>query len=70
MSSIINNAIQSYLAAAGLEALQPNAKASYVTKNGIVILRNVNGLLAIVTTKGTVMNRIGGTRIEAGEVTV
>ena len=68
MSSIIKKAIRTYLDAVGTDALQPSVKASYVSKNEIVILRNVNRTLAIVTTKGTVMNRIGGTRIEAGEV--
>ncbi len=68
MNSTVNKAIDSYLAAVGPQALQPSIKLSYVTKNGIVILRNVEGLLAIVTTKGTIMDRIGGTRIEAGEV--
>ena len=65
MNSVINKAIQSYLNAAGPGALQPSAERSYVAKNGIVILRNANSMLAIVTTKGTVLDRIGGTRVEA-----
>lgn len=62
----VERAIGLYLAAAGEGALQPNAKLSFVARNGAVILKNVNGFLAIVTARGTVMDRVGGQRIEGG----
>lgn len=66
-NAIISRAIDLYFAAFGPNAMQPNAKLSFVTKNGSVVLMNTNpGFLAIVTARGTVMDRVGGQRIEGG----
>lgn len=65
-SMTVERAVELYVAAAGDGALQPNAKLSFVARNGSVILKNVNGFLAIVTARGTVMDRVGGQRIEGG----
>lgn len=62
----VERATALYLQAAGEGALQPSLKLSFVARNGSVILKNVNGFLAIVTARGTVMDRVGGKRIEGG----
>lgn len=56
----IATAIQQYRAVAGVNALQPNIELSTVSRNGTVFLKNVNGPLAVVTSKGLIFDRIGG----------
>jgi hypothetical protein len=65
-TATIEKAITLYRAAVGDQALQPNVKLSFVARNGSVILKNVNGFLAIVTARGNVMDRVGGQRLEGG----
>lgn len=65
----IQRATELYRQAVGEGALQPSAKLSFVTRNGAVVLKNINpGFLAIVTACGTVMDRVGGRRIVGGAV--
>jgi hypothetical protein len=51
-----------YLQAVGQGALIPNRSLS-ICKAGTWYLRNVKGALALVTHRGVVMDRIGGSRI-------
>ncbi len=64
MSTAIDTAIGQFLTAVGEYAMQPRKSLSTVTPNGTVILRNTNGMLAIVTTSGRVFDRIGGVRLD------
>ena len=60
----IQQAIKRYFEVFGDHAIQPNCKLSTVSRNRTVFLRNVNGTLAIVTSKGLVFERIGGSRLD------
>ena len=62
----VERATELYLQAVGEGALQPSVSLSFVAHNGSVILKNVNGFLAIVTARGNVMDRVGGKRLEGG----
>ena len=62
----VERATELYLQAVGDGALQPSVTLSFVARNGSVILKNVNGFLAIVTARGNVMDRVGGKRLEGG----
>lgn len=62
----VDRATELYLQAVGEGALQPSVSLSFVARNGSVILKNVNGFLAIVTARGNVMDRVGGKRLEGG----
>ena len=63
----LDKAIARYLAVVGKAATQPNNAMSTMTRNGTAILRNVNGTVAVVTSKGQVFDRIGGTRLDSNE---
>lgn len=65
-TATIEKAIALYRAAVGDQALQPNVKLSFVTRNGAVVLKNTTGFLAIVTARGNVIDKVGGQRIEGG----
>jgi hypothetical protein len=60
----LHKAIARYLAVAGVGAIQPSNAMSTLTRKGTAILRNVNGTVAVVTSKGQVFDRIGGTRLD------
>lgn len=58
-------AIASYFAALGDRAAQPPGYVpGCASRNGTVFLRNCNGTLAIVTSRGKVFDRIGGNRLD------
>jgi hypothetical protein len=57
-----NEAAAHYMRAVGDGALIPSRQLSAV-KGGSWYLRNCNGSLAIVTSRGVVMDRIGGQRL-------
>lgn len=59
----LDQAISRYFQVFGEGALQPNSRLSTVSRNHTVFLRNVNGSLAVVTSKGYVYDRIGGERL-------
>lgn len=59
----IAQAIDAYTAAVGDGALQPSRELCEITGKNMVILRNVNGLLAVVSAHGVVQSRIGGDQI-------
>ncbi len=63
----LHKATARYLAVVGKTATQPNSAMSTMTRNGTAILRNVNGTVAVVTSKGKVFDRIGGTRLDTNE---
>lgn len=58
-------AIARYHEVVGVDALQPNTQRCRVTANGIFMLRNVAGPLAVVTRHGAVLDRIGGSVLAA-----
>lgn len=60
----LDKAISRYLAVVGDAAIQPNKEMSTLTRSGTAYLRNINGTLAFVTSKGKVYDRIGGTRLD------
>lgn len=60
----IKKAIARYIEVVGDAALQPSPLFSTMASNGTVYLRNVNGLVAVVTSKGLVLDRIGGNRLD------
>lgn len=60
----LDQAISRYFQVFGEEAMQPQRKLSTVSRNHTVFLRNTNGSLAVVTSKGCVFDRIGGNRLD------
>lgn len=62
IDAAFDTAADHFANAVGEFAIFPSRSRSSVTPNGTVILRNVNGFLAIVTAKGKVFGRIGGKR--------
>jgi hypothetical protein len=60
----LNKAITRYFVVMGSAAIQPNFALSTVAPNGTAFLRNVNGNIAVVTSKGNVFDRIGGKRLD------
>lgn len=65
----LNQAISRYHEVCGADALEPSHNLSTVTRNGMAFLRNVNGFLAVVTSKGLVFDRIGGKRLDDDTIT-
>lgn len=65
----LDKAIARYFAVVGDAAIQPDNALSTIAPNGTAFLRNVNGNIAVVTSKGHVFDRIGGERmdIQSGE---
>ena len=66
----IDQAVSRYLDAVGEGTLLPRVNDCYETKNGIFVLNNTQGRLAVVTRHGAVLERIGGkviaTALEGG----
>jgi hypothetical protein len=60
-------AIARYQAVVGDGAVQPNRAMSILIRNGTAFLRNVNGGIAVVTSKGQVFEHIGGNRLDTDE---
>jgi hypothetical protein len=59
-----DQAIKRYFDVLGPNALQPDHHLSTTTANQTVFLKNVNGLLAVVTSKGYVFDHLGGHRLD------
>jgi hypothetical protein len=60
-------ALGQYLKAVGDEVMHPECYApGSVLRNGTTVLRNRNGVLAYVTARGKVFDRIGGNRLDDG----
>ena len=66
MRARIDAAISRYLEVIGDGAIQPRRASSTEMLNGLVILRNVAGMLALVAPSGAVFDRIGGQRLDDG----
>ena len=66
MSARIDAAISRYFEVVGEGALQPRRSSSTEMQNGLVILRNLAGMLALVAPSGAVFDRIGGQRLDVG----
>ncbi len=56
----VADAIEHYMQHMGDGAMQPRRDACTETANGFFILRNTNGLLAVVSRNGVILDRIAG----------